>query len=139
MNLHSGLEEHPSAFLWAVGSMASLMIGITSICWVRLIRARRSQLFLRSARPAREENLTSATRWRAGPVGAGSEAGDGAGRKRDVRDVDAHEAVEEVTGQRGGGGGGRGASGTAAGLREKAREAVKGERDGEHAKDGTTL
>ncbi|GAA5893648.1 hypothetical protein JCM8208_000848 [Rhodotorula glutinis] len=130
MNLHSGLEEHPSAFYWAVGSMASLMIGITSICWVRLIRARRSQLFLRSARPARDDNLGSATRWRAGPVGTaavgeaggGGGGGDGGARKRDVREVDAHEAVEEVTGQRGG--------------EDEGREAG---RDALHRKDGTTL
>ncbi|KPV74815.1 uncharacterized protein RHOBADRAFT_44337, partial [Rhodotorula graminis WP1] len=130
MNLSSGLEEHPSAFYWAVTSMASLMMGITAICWVRLIRARRSQLFLRSARATRDDNLTSATRWRAGPVGAGTGGragqsggggGGGAARKRDVRDVDAHEAVEEVTGQSGGGGGG--GSG----------------RDALHRKDGTTL
>ncbi|GAA6028406.1 hypothetical protein JCM8097_007015 [Rhodosporidiobolus ruineniae] len=67
MNLTSGLEEHPSAFYWTSEGCVALMAGITAIGYVRLMRARRSQLFLRSAlRPRADEDLTP--HWRAGPV-----------------------------------------------------------------------
>lgn len=145
MNLTSGLEEHPHAFLWAVGTMSSLMLGITAICWVRLIRARRSQLFLRSARPSRDEALSRAGSWRAGPVAAAgpgegqgqSQArGGGATGEKGGTEGDVHEVVEEATGQRR-----RGDKGTSTTLKDKAREAVRGgdERDALHAKDGSTL
>ncbi|GAA6052863.1 hypothetical protein JCM3770_004383 [Rhodotorula araucariae] len=126
MNLTSGLEEHPSAFYWAVGSMGTVMVGITAICWVRLMRARRSQLFLRSARPARDrdEHLTRAERWRAGPAGA---------RKQDVRDVDVHKAVEEATGQRR-----EGALRDRPAAAAAAAQASKDD-DALHAKDGSML
>ncbi|BGP48544.1 magnesium ion transporter [Rhodotorula kratochvilovae] len=129
MNLTSGLEEHPSAFYWAVGTMSSVMVGITAICWVRLMRARRSQLFLRSARDSRAR----AERWRAGPAGAGAGAEAAQGRKTDVRDVDVHRAVEEATGQ-------------SVGVSEQEllqdrAAARKGSRDDDplHAKDGSAL
>ncbi|BGP24995.1 mitochondrial inner membrane magnesium transporter mrs2 [Rhodotorula toruloides] len=89
MNLASHLEEHPSAFYWTTGSIATLMIGITAICWVRLIRARRSQLFLRSTlQPRQDEELTNL--WKAGPVAPI--------KKSDIRDVDVHKEVDEATG-----------------------------------------
>ncbi|GAA5981688.1 hypothetical protein JCM11641_004215 [Rhodosporidiobolus odoratus] len=67
MNLTSGIEEHPTAFYWATGGAMSLMIGVTAIGWIRLTRARKSQLFLRSAlQPRKDEELTH--HWRAGPV-----------------------------------------------------------------------
>ncbi|BGP02345.1 Mitochondrial inner membrane magnesium transporter MFM1 [Rhodotorula toruloides] len=98
MNLASHLEEHPTAFYWTTGSIATLMIGITAICWVRLIRARRSQLFLRSTlQPRQDEELTH--HWKAGPVSPV--------KKSDIRDVDVHKEVEEAAGvgkQKGAGG-----------------------------------
>ncbi|GAA5877559.1 hypothetical protein JCM8547_007731 [Rhodosporidiobolus lusitaniae] len=67
MNLTSGLEDHPWMF-WAVTSgSVTLMLGVTAIGYVRLMRARRSQLFLRSAlKPRQDEELSPF--WRAGPV-----------------------------------------------------------------------
>ncbi|GAA6008201.1 hypothetical protein JCM11491_001927 [Sporobolomyces phaffii] len=67
MNLLSGLEEHPSAFFWATGSGFALMGVIMSIGWFRLVRARRSQLFLRSALKKRKDEELS-RRWGVGPV-----------------------------------------------------------------------
>ncbi|GAA5925488.1 CorA family magnesium transporter [Sporobolomyces koalae] len=67
MNLVSGLEESETAFAWATGSGLGLMAVIMSIGWYRLVRARRSQLFLRSAlRQRKDEELSK--RWRVGPV-----------------------------------------------------------------------
>ncbi|GAA5868093.1 hypothetical protein JCM3774_001018 [Rhodotorula dairenensis] len=106
MNLTSHFEEHPSAFYWCVGGTSTLMLGITAICWIRLIRARRSQLFLRSSlHPRKEEEQRVVRGSSAGPAGgavvgarAGGEAAGGQ-KKSDVRDVDVHKAVEEETGQ----------------------------------------
>lgn len=139
MNLTSHFEEHPSAFYWCVGGTSTLMLGITAICWVRLIRARRSQLFLRSSlHPRKEEEQRVVRGSSAGPAGAalGAPAQGGGGgaasgdekqtkKKSDVRDVDVHKAVEEETGQ------------SSDGAKSKA-----GGRGGDHPmerKDGTTL
>ncbi|BGP16574.1 magnesium ion transporter [Rhodosporidiobolus nylandii] len=98
MNLTSGLEEHPTAFYWTAGGLSTLMLGITAICYIRLIRARRSQLFLRSAlRPRQDEDLTS--NWRAGPVqppttgdlkqvkqNGGEKQGKGDGKEKEVEE-----------------------------------------------------
>ncbi|GAA5820527.1 hypothetical protein JCM11251_003030 [Rhodosporidiobolus azoricus] len=74
MNLTSGLEEHPTMFFWVTGGAMSLMVAVTAIGAVRLMRARRSQLFLRSAlRHRQDENLTP--RWRAGPIAPPSKGG----------------------------------------------------------------
>ncbi|GJN90802.1 hypothetical protein Rhopal_003816-T1 [Rhodotorula paludigena] len=137
MNLTSGLEEHPSAFYWTVGLVSSMMVGVTAISWVRLIRARRSQLFLRSIRPKRDGPESLGSRWSAGPVG---ETPSVQGGKKDVRDVDVHKDVEKATGQADGGvqtpksveegtGQGKGKKAVAAGEKEAAM----------HEKDGSTL
>ncbi|GAA5915004.1 hypothetical protein JCM5296_003828, partial [Sporobolomyces johnsonii] len=47
---------------------------ILGIGWIRLIRARRSQLFLRSAlRPRQHEDLLESRRWAVGPPVGGGE------------------------------------------------------------------
>ncbi|GAA6060018.1 hypothetical protein JCM10212_001176 [Sporobolomyces blumeae] len=66
MNLVSGLEEHDTAFFWATGSGLGLMAVIMGIGWVRLVRARKSQLFLRSALKKRKEEDVSQS-WSVGP------------------------------------------------------------------------
>lgn len=99
MNLVSGLEEHPNAFFWATGSGIGLMAGaflslsewiageevrsadslalflrqtvIMSIGWYRLVRARRSQLFLRSALKQRKKEDINQD-WGVGPVNLAS-------------------------------------------------------------------
>lgn len=60
MNLRSGLEEHPSAFYWTTGLGTASMVALLVIGGVRLVRARRSQLFVRSTtkeRPSSREGL----------------------------------------------------------------------------------
>ncbi|GAA6000050.1 hypothetical protein JCM10207_006030 [Rhodosporidiobolus poonsookiae] len=87
MNLASGLEDHPFMFYYTVGGVSTLMLGITAICWVRLTRARRSQLFLRSAlRPRRDEDMHQHHAWRAGPVQPPN--------KSDIREVSPQRAKE---------------------------------------------
>ncbi|GAA5874548.1 hypothetical protein JCM16303_002902 [Sporobolomyces ruberrimus] len=67
MNLVSGLEESQTAFMRVTGVGIGLMCLIMSVGWYRLVRARRSQLFLRSALKQRKnEELSS--RWGVGPV-----------------------------------------------------------------------
>ncbi|GAA5950712.1 hypothetical protein JCM21900_000488 [Sporobolomyces salmonicolor] len=70
MNLVTGYEENPYAFYFASGGS----IVILGIGWIRLIRARRSQLFLRSAlRPRQNEDLLESRRWAVGPPLGGIE------------------------------------------------------------------
>lgn len=132
MNLTSHLEEHPSAFYWCIGGTSTFMLGITAICWVRLVRARRSQLFLRnSLHPRKEEDQSLVRSTRAGPVGALGAAGGGS-KKSDVLDVDVHKAVEEQTGQ----------IESSEGEPEDKQQKKKKEKGGDHPmerKDGTTL
>ncbi|GAA5948138.1 hypothetical protein JCM3765_007125 [Sporobolomyces pararoseus] len=81
MNLVSGLEESPTAFFWATTSGLGLMAVIMSIGWYRLVRARRSQLFLRSALKRRKDEELS-NRWGVGlnrPVTRGDGTKDGKG------------------------------------------------------------
>ncbi|GAA5835606.1 hypothetical protein JCM3766R1_006459 [Sporobolomyces carnicolor] len=82
MNLVSGLEDHATAFFWATGSGLGLMAFIMSIGWVRLTRARRSQLFLRSALKRRKDEELS-HRWGVGPVASSIE---GSTRERGTED-----------------------------------------------------
>lgn len=131
MNLTSHIEEHPSAFYWCIGGTSAFMLGITAICWVRLVRARRSQLFLRnSLHPRKEEDQSLVRSTRAGPVGALTAQGAGGGSKKsDVLDVDVHKAVEEQTGQ-------------IESSSEEEEDKKKKEKGGDHPmerKDGTTL
>ena len=53
-NLTSGYEEHASAFYWVTGTTCAMMAGVFTIGWVRMLRARRSQLFLGSAMKERQ-------------------------------------------------------------------------------------
>ncbi|KAG0653877.1 magnesium ion transporter [Rhodotorula mucilaginosa] len=130
MNLTSHLEEHPSAFYWCIGGTSTFMLGITAICWVRLVRARRSQLFLRnSLHPRKEEDQSLVRSTRAGPVGAltAQQGAGGGSNKSDVLDVDVHKAVEEQTGQI---------------ESSSEQDKKKKEKGGDHPmerKDGTTL
>ncbi|GAA5893566.1 CorA family magnesium transporter [Sporobolomyces salmoneus] len=80
MNLVSGLEDHPTAFFWATGSGLGLMGVIMSIGWLRLVRARRSQLFLRSALKRRKDEELSHG-WGVGPVASISLPRDGKGKE----------------------------------------------------------
>ena len=48
MNLVSGLEEDPNAFRYTVFAATGSMAVIMAIGWLRMVRNRRSQLFLRS-------------------------------------------------------------------------------------------
>lgn len=139
MNLTSHIEEHPSAFYWCVGGTSTFMLGITAICWVRLVRARRSQLFLRnSLHPRKEEDQSLVRSTRAGPVGAltAAQGTSGGSKKSDVRDVDVHKAVEEQTGQT------ESSETGEAGAAEEDQKKKKKEKGGDHPmerKDGTTL
>lgn len=132
MNLTSHIEEHPSAFYWCIGGTSAFMLGITAICWVRLVRARRSQLFLRnSLHPRKEEDQSLVRSTRAGPVGAltAAQGAGGGSKKSDVLDVDVHKAVEEQTGQ-------------IESSSEEEEDKKKKEKGGDHPmerKDGTTL
>lgn len=65
-NLESGLEEHPTAFYWVTGASCGLMVAVLAIGWIRMLRARRSQLFLGSA--ARERQATRAKLRRLSPT-----------------------------------------------------------------------
>ncbi|GAA5904029.1 hypothetical protein JCM6882_003804 [Rhodosporidiobolus microsporus] len=85
MNLQSHMEDHPTMFFWVTGSAMTLMLGVTAIGYVRLMRARRSQLFLRSAlRPRQDEDLSPS--WRAGPIEPPS--------KGEIRELGAGGSVE---------------------------------------------
>ncbi|BGP55584.1 hypothetical protein JCM8202_004652 [Rhodotorula sphaerocarpa] len=100
MNLTSHIEEDPTAFYWTIGATSGLMLGITAISWVRLSRARRSQLFLRSSLRPNKDHQTLSRGWRAGPVGtAAGENGGGKSPQDDVSHVNIHKRVEQDTGQ----------------------------------------
>ncbi|GAA5984294.1 hypothetical protein JCM10908_006130 [Rhodotorula pacifica] len=142
MNLTSHIEEHPTAFYWTLGGTSTFMLGITAVCWIRLIRARRSQLFLRSSlHPRKQEDQTLTRGWRAGPAGAiaGGAGTDGGGggekgesKKSDIWDVDVHKAVEQETGQ----------VPPLSAEEVDAEKQKKAEKGGDHPmerKDGTTL
>ncbi|KAM0752344.1 hypothetical protein T439DRAFT_324421 [Meredithblackwellia eburnea MCA 4105] len=62
MNLVSGYENHPVAFYYAVGAGVGSMAAIMLIGWARLVRARRSQLFLGNSLREREHHRMSAIR-----------------------------------------------------------------------------
>jgi hypothetical protein len=67
----------------------SHIVGVTAIGYVRLSRARRSQLFLRSAlQPRADEELTHS--WRAGPVQPPTRD-----QVKEVREEDANEKEAE--------------------------------------------
>lgn len=66
MNLVNGYEDHPTAFNWATSGSCGLMAMIIAIGYIRLVRNRRSQLFLRAYIKAKPENLKEIQRGRMG-------------------------------------------------------------------------
>lgn len=62
MNLVSGLEEDPNAFRWAVYAGTGSMAVIMAVGWIRMVRNRRSQLFLRSYARARPQTTAIQSR-----------------------------------------------------------------------------
>ncbi|KAI5475170.1 mitochondrial inner membrane magnesium transporter mrs2 [Pseudohyphozyma bogoriensis] len=101
MNLTSGLESHPTAFFWATGAGCGLMTLIMATGFIRLLRARRSQLFLGSTlhhrRMAHQRHLTGPQK-----VGVGVDGGmrskiESSGESVvDIRDIVAGEKKEEA-------------------------------------------